>query len=95
MLLGQCLEVVVKALRALKLHSLDIAVRWVMKSSTVSETVISPLRTCSSTSRSPAFHLSSQVAEMIIRNEPIVESLKRDAVSLVGPNVLSTADTSM
>lgn len=30
----------------------------------------------------------SQVAGMISRNEPIVESLRHDAVSLIGPNVL-------
>lgn len=34
----------------------------------------------------------SQVAEMIGRNEPIVESLRKDAVSLVGPHILSTVD---
>lgn len=30
----------------------------------------------------------AQVAEMLTRNEPIVESLRRDAISLFGPNIL-------
>lgn len=30
----------------------------------------------------------AQVSEMLSRNEPIVESLRRDAVSLLGPNIL-------
>ena len=30
----------------------------------------------------------AQVAEMLTRNKPIVESLRRDAVSLLGPNIL-------
>jgi|GEM_PF-4234605 len=30
----------------------------------------------------------TQVSEMLSRNEPIVESLRRDAVSLLGPNIL-------
>ena len=31
---------------------------------------------------------SAQVSEMLSRDEPIVESLRRDAVSLLGPNIL-------
>ena len=30
----------------------------------------------------------AQVSEMLSRNEPIVESLRRDAISLLGPNIL-------
>jgi predicted nucleotidyltransferase len=30
----------------------------------------------------------AQVTEMLTRNEPIVESLRRDAISLFGPNIL-------
>lgn len=34
----------------------------------------------------------AQVSEMLSRNEPIVESLRRDAVSLLGPNILVAAE---
>ena len=34
----------------------------------------------------------AQVSEMLIRNEPIVESLRFDAVSLFGPNILVTEE---
>lgn len=34
----------------------------------------------------------SQVAGMISRNEPIVESLQHDAISLLGPNILVAAE---
>jgi hypothetical protein len=34
----------------------------------------------------------AQVSEMLSRDEPIVESLRRDAVSLFGPNILVAAE---
>lgn len=37
----------------------------------------------------------AQVSEMLSRNEPIVESLERDAVSLFGPNILVAAERTM
>ena len=62
----------------------DDDIRWSNEVAALSRSI----RQWSGNSASVIQATPSQVASMISRDEPIVESLRRDAVSLFGPNIL-------
>ena len=67
---------------------LDGALQWEIQIATLSTLI----RRWSGNHASVIQATPAQVSEMLSRNEPIVESLRRDAVSLFGPNILVAAE---